>query len=371
MIGLIEKITQSTQSTQSTNGVFYHHQPMTKIITAGGMRIDYLITQEGEARTGLVGGNALYSAVGAALWKERLNGRVGLWARIGRNYPQEWPAELEALGLDTAGLVRIRGEQDHRTFYAYTPDGKREDTNPAAHFARIGQPLPDSLKGYIHSTPGQDNPHQYEPLALRPEDWPSSYSAASAVHLAPISIRTHMELPPALRQRGVQLITIDPGERYMRPDLIPSLRRFLPHIDAFLPSAQEVRSFFGKEVGLWEAAEILAGWGPPVVIIKYGAQGVLIYERENGRKTHLPALHSAGDGRIVDITGAGDAFCGGFLAGLATTRDTIKAAEMGLISASLVLEGYGALYALHQPQEEPERRLKQLHDQINSGTMPV
>ena len=162
---------------------------MTKIITAGGMRIDYLITQEGEARTGLVGGNALYSAVGAALWKERLNGRVGLWARIGRNYPQEWPAELEALGLDTAGLVRIRGEQDHRTFYAYTPDGKREDTNPAAHFARIGQPLPDSLKGYIHSTPGQDNPHQYEPLALgrkiglhhtaqhRPSTWPPSPSA--------------------------------------------------------------------------------------------------------------------------------------------------------------------------------------------------
>lgn len=346
---------------------------MTFIVTAGGMRIDYLITQEGEARIGLVGGNALYSAVGAALWKKELNGRIGLWARIGQNYPQEWLQELAALGLDTAGLVRIRGKQDHRTFYAYTPDGKREDTNPAAHFARIGRPLPAPLKDYIHSTPGQDNPHQYEPLALRPEDWPKQYtgSKVTAVHLAPHPISTHLEVPPVLRQHGVRLITVDPGERYMRSDLILSLRRFLPHIDAFLPSAQEVRSLFGPETDLWEAAEILAGWGSPVVIIKYGAQGVLIYERENGRKTHLPAFHSPGDGRIVDITGAGDAFCGGFLAGLATGKDTVQAAEMGLVSASLVLEGYGALYALHQTKEEPKRRLQQLHDKIKSGTMPA
>lgn len=150
----------------------------------------------------------------------------------------------------------------------------------------------------------------------------------------------------------------------MRSDLILSLRHFLPHIDAFLPSAQEVLSLFGKEVGLWEAAEILAGWGAPVVVIKHGAQGVLIYERESGRKNHLPAFHPAGDGRIIDITGAGDAFCGGFLAGLAVGKGPVQAAEMGLVSASIVLEGYGALYALSRPEAEPERRLKQLRDQI-------
>ncbi|MFZ0545566.1 MAG: carbohydrate kinase family protein [Candidatus Promineifilaceae bacterium] len=346
---------------------------MTQLITAGGMRIDYLITQDGEARTGLVGGNALYSAVGAAIWKRRMNGRVGLWARIGQNYPNEWLKALEALGLNTAGLVPIPGKQDHRTFYAYTPDGRRVDTEPAAHFGRINQPLPDALTNYIHSTPGQDNPNEYEPLALRPEDWPEQHGGMkpdiAALHIAPISIRTHMTLPPFLKERGIQIITIDPGERYMRPDLIPYLRRFLPYVDAFLPSAQEVRSLFGQEVDLWKAAETLAEWGTAIVVIKHGANGVLIYERENGRKTHLPAYHSAGDNRIVDITGAGDAFCGGFLAGLFTTRDIVRSAEMGLVSASLVIEGYGALYALNQSSKAPENRLKQLHDKINSGTM--
>lgn len=333
---------------------------MTSIITAGGMRIDYLITQEGEAHIGLVGGNALYSAMGASIWKKRFDGRVGLWARIGVNYPLEWLNKLEALNLETAGLVRTPGNQDHRTFYAYTPDGKRVDTDPAAHFARINHPLPDPLGDYIHSTPGQDNPHEYEPLAIRPEDWPKLYDGASAVHLAPISIRTHMEVPPVLRRRGIQTITVDPGERYMRPELLPFLRRFLPHIDAFLPSAQEIRSMFGRDVNLWQAAETLAVWGPPIVIIKHGQQGVLIYERESGRKTHLPPFHSPGNKRIVDITGAGDAFCGGFLVGLSTTNNAVKAAEMGLVSASIVLEGYGALYALTESAANPERRLSQL-----------
>ena len=71
----------------------------------------------------------------------------------------------------------------------------------------------------------------------------------------------------------------------------------------------------------------------------------------------------------MDITGAGDAFCGGFLAGLAKKHDVTKAAEMGLISASIVLEGYGALYALIDSTVDPEQRLLQLHDKINSGTM--
>ncbi len=339
---------------------------MTRIITAGGMRIDYLITQTGEAHVGLVGGNALYAGVGAALWEKH---NVGLWARIGENYPQNWLAKLAALGLETAGLIRIPGHQDHRTFYAYTPDGRRVDTEPAVHFGRINHPLPGALIDYIHSTPGQDDPDTYEPLAMRPEDWPQAYRSATAVHLAPISIRTHMKVPAALRQSGIQTITVDPGERYMQPALASSIRRILSQVDAFLPSAQEVRSLFGPEINLWEAAETLAGWGPPVVVIKNGANGVLVYEQNGGRRTQLPAFHGTGDSRIVDTTGAGDAFCGGFLVGLSITNDAIKAAEIGLASASIVLEGYGALYGLEQATADVAGRLKQLRNSPNSGKM--
>jgi len=331
-----------------------------KFVTGGGLRIDTLITHDGQARTGLVGGNALYAAVGAVIWA----GEVSLWARVGQNYPQAWLEQLSQFKIDIEGLVRVPGEQDHRTFYAYTPDGRRDDTNPAAHFARIEQPLPEALRDYVHSTPGQDHPQQYEPLALRPTDWPEMWireasRRTTAVHLSPLSLCTHLHVPSHLPRLGVRQITVDPGERYMVPQHIASIRRLLPHLDAFLPSDQEVRSLFGEDVDLWDAAERLYQWGAPLVVIKNGANGVLLLEGAKGRRVHLPAYHRPDDRRVVDVTGAGDAFCGGFMVGLAQTGDPVQAARMGLVSASYVIEGYGALYALDQ-SEGKEARLAQI-----------
>jgi ribokinase len=326
-----------------------------KLVTGGGLRVDYLVTHDGRVHTGLVGGNGLYAAVGAALWTEP----VFLWARLGENYPAEWLTGLAEYGLRTEGLVRVAGRQDHRTFFAYTPDGRREDTNPAAHFARAGYPLPAELSDYVHSTPAQDDPEEYEPLALRPADWSGALAGAAAVHLSPLSIRTHSQLPAYLRAQSVRQVTVDPGERYMIPELSAVIQGFLPEVDAFLPSRQEVETLFGREIGAEEAAVRLAEWGAPVVVIKDGANGVLVYEREGGRFTHLPAYHRPGDGRVVDPTGAGDAFCGAFAAGLAQGGDVVTAARMGIVSASLVVEGYGALYALGRKQEV-QKRLEQI-----------
>jgi sugar/nucleoside kinase (ribokinase family) len=325
-----------------------------RYITGGGLRVDYLISHDGRAYSDLVGGNAVYAAVGAALWSEG----VAVWGRLGENYPVDWLAQLAAHNIHTDGLKRLSGRQEHRTFFAYSRDGRRDDTDPAVHFARIGQPLPPALLGYVHSTLGQDDPNAYEPLALRPDDWPAVYAGCTAVHLSPLSICTHRDVPPFLRSQGVPQITADPGERYMVPELLPHVRQILPYLDAFLPSAQEVHSLLGADVDLWQAAQTFAGWGAPLVGIKNGARGVWLYERENGRAAVLPAYHLPGDGRVVDVTGAGDAFCGGFMVGLAQSGNPRRAACLGLVSASLVIEGYGALYALGRDKEEAVRRLR-------------
>lgn len=330
---------------------------MMKFVTGGGLRVDYLITHDGQAHINQIGGNALYTAVGAALWSDE----VGLWARMGENYPEAWLEQLRPYPLHTAGLIRIPGQQDHRTFFAYTPNGPRDDTNPAVHFARIKQPLPEALRDYIHSTPGQDDPDVYEPLALRPEDWPDVYDGVTAVHLSPISLATQRHVPAALRQQGVRQISLDPGERYMIPERAGYIRQLLPQIDAFLPSDMEVRSLFGADVDLQAAAATLCDWGAPLVVVKNGANGVWVMEgKGNGRVTHLPAYHKASDPRIIDVTGAGDSFCGGFMVGLAQTGSPIQAAQMGLVSASLVIEGYGALYALGRGRAEAQKRLAKI-----------
>ncbi|HEX6387061.1 MAG TPA: carbohydrate kinase family protein [Anaerolineae bacterium] len=340
-----------------------------RFVTAGGLRIDYLITHDGRVHTGLVGGNALYAAVGAAIWDDN----VGLWARVGQNYPRAWLAELRQHGIETDGLVRVDGDQDHRTFYAYTPGGGRDDTNPAVHFARIGQPLPPELRDYVHSTPGQDEPYRYEPLALRPADWPDSYDRIIsegyvAVHLSPLALSTHLHVPAYLRQRAVRQITVDPGERYMVPGRVDFVRQILGQIDAFLPSDQEVYSLLGPKVDLAAAVETLCQWGAPLVVIKNGANGVLVQVGAGGDCIHLPAYHRVGDPRVVDVTGAGDAFCGGFMVGLAQKGDPLQAARMGLVSASLVIEGYGALYALGRKEEASGRLHEMFAIQAKSTT---
>ncbi len=328
-----------------------------KIVTAGGLRTDYLITRDGQAHIGLAGGNALFAAAGAAMWTSE----VAPWARYGRNFPRSRLKMLAGLGLDLSALVEIPGKQDHRTFFAYTPNGKRDDTNPAAHFARIGRPLPKALQTYVHSTPQQDNANEYEPLAIQPSDWPVEFSNVTAVHLAPLPLATHLNVPPMLRDKGVGIITVDPGERYMVPECLPSIRAILPQIDAFLPSSMEVRSLLGDGLSLRQAAGLFSSWGAPLVVIKVGASGILLFLGEQNHGIHLQPFHKPDDPRVLDVTGAGDAFCGGFITGLAKTADPVHAAKMGLISASLVVEGYGAIFALNVSKVSAENRLRTLN----------
>jgi len=317
-------------------------------ICCGGLRIDYLITPDRQAHVREMGGNALYAAVGARVWSDH----VGLLARVGENYPTGWLDALKQHGLDVSGIRVVPGWQDMRTFYAYTDPHTRTDTDPATHFARIGLPLPDDLRDYVHSTPGQDNPDEYEPLAVRPGDWPSAYDGARALHLSPISIRTHTHLPARARLAGVTQITADPGERYMVPRLRSHIEALLQDLDAFLPSEMEVHSLLAEGVDLWDAAVEFARQGPRVVI-KMGDRGARVYERDSNRRTHVPPYPA----HVVDVTGAGDSFCGGFMVGLATTGDPIRAAMYGTVSASFAIEGYGALYALSADSTEARRRL--------------
>src|SRR4051794_7590915 len=130
----------------------------------GGLRDDYSITPDGQAHLHQLGGNALYAAVGARLWAASPAARVGLVARVGANFPAEWLADITQHGIDVGGVVVRPENLDTRTFYAYLSLEERDDTDPAAHFARIGQPLPAALAGYATATAGQDDPEKFSPL---------------------------------------------------------------------------------------------------------------------------------------------------------------------------------------------------------------
>jgi adenosine kinase len=74
-----------------------------------------------------------------------------------------------------------------------------------------------------------------------------------------------------------------------------------------------------------------------VVVVTLGKEGSLIRTRD-GEEVAVPA---APIGTLVDPTGAGDAYRGGFLAGRMTGLDLATCARMGSVAAAACIEGYG------------------------------
>jgi hypothetical protein len=152
----------------------------------GGLRQDYCITHDGRVFAGMLGGNALYAAVGARVW----GASVALVSRVGSDYPAAWLKRLRDEGFNLDG-VRVDPEpQDTRTFYAYLSPDERVDTSPASHFLRVGHTLPKELIGYQHSTMQQDRRASPGPLAVRVDD--SRHGSAPGRALSPADYHAPM-----------------------------------------------------------------------------------------------------------------------------------------------------------------------------------
>jgi len=99
----------------------------------------------------------------------------------------------------------------------------------------------------------------------------------------------------------------------------------LPHIDYFLPSADEAAALSGKS-DLNEMADFFFEHGVKHVAIKKGSLGCYLRESKNSPGIIVPAYKRAA--RVLDTTGAGDAFCAGFLTGLVKGLDFIECGKL-------------------------------------------
>ena len=160
----------------------------------GGLRQDYCITHDGRVFAGMLGGNALYAAVGARVW----GASVGVVGRVGSDFPSAWLERLRDEGFNLDGVRVLPDPQDTRTFYAYLSPDERVDTSPASHFLRVGHALPKELLGYQHSTLQQDRRAEPGRLAVRAaldDDHRAAHSEERLGHLPhPQTLRTEERL---------------------------------------------------------------------------------------------------------------------------------------------------------------------------------
>jgi 2-dehydro-3-deoxygluconokinase len=121
--------------------------------------------------------------------------------------------------------------------------------------------------------------------------------------------------------------------------------------DVFLPSLEDMQSLIGLS-----APDAIVDWshqqGAATVVLKLGADGCLV--SDGHRRKQLAGRKVP----VIDATGAGDCFCGNFLAGLASGVSPFEAAKAANIAASLAVQGFGAVAPLPRPADI-ERALRE------------
>jgi sugar/nucleoside kinase (ribokinase family) len=328
-----------------------------RFVIAGLLRREYLLPPVGNPLLDAPGGNLLYAAGGLRVWEAN----IGLLGRVGEDYPLQWRREFEARGFDTQGLKILRGSLDLRSFHAYSDAFEQTRNNPVSHFARRQLTFPKALLGY-QPPDNKVDPRQPHPHAPSLSDIPADYASASAVHLCPMDFTSQGQLLSAFKAGLATTVTLDPDASYMNPNFLKDLRELLNGLTAFLPSQEELQAlFWGWTNDMWEMAETLGSYGCELIVIKRGGQGQWLYDAMGKNRWELPAYAA----RMADPTGAGDAFCGGFIAGYRNTYDPLEAALHGNVSASLKVEGSGAFYPLDVMPGLAQARLEALRDMVH------
>lgn len=82
----------------------------------------------------------------------------------------------------------------------------------------------------------------------------------------------------------------------------------------------------------------VGGNGDGAIVIRCGEHGCMVAARSYSTRW-FPAFH--GSSRVLDATGAGNAFLGGFAVTLSTTSDLTEATIAGVVAASFVIEQVG------------------------------
>jgi sugar/nucleoside kinase (ribokinase family) len=326
-------------------------------VIAGHITREYILPPVGRPLLDVAGGSALYAAGGLMVWEPRL----GLLARIGEDYPRPWLKDMEARGIDIQGIEIVQQGLDLRAFHAYNDNFDVTHGSPVSQFARRQLTFPKVLLGYQDPPEVEKDPRMPDMLSPLATAIPPEYREARAIHLCPLDFVSHNKLLSAFGAGLGATLTLDPSPGYMIPSFLKDLRLIVTRLTAFLPSEEELRSlFWGETHDLWEMAAAVGEYGCDIVVVKRGGQGQAVYDVKGKHRWEVPAYPA----RPADPTGAGDAFCGGFLAGFRQSYDPVEATLYGNVSASLNVEGSGAFYPLDILPGLAEARLNALKDLV-------
>jgi sugar/nucleoside kinase (ribokinase family)/fructoselysine-6-P-deglycase FrlB-like protein len=288
------------------------------VIIIGNLTIDDVIQADGSSQMGTLGGNSAHAAAAALTWVRD----VGVVARCGADFPAAALSRLREAGADTGGIRPVDGPTV-RNWVIYEADGSRTWVyrTPRGRGAEVA-PRPGDIPGAWLDR-GPANP---------------ANPVAPVVHVAAMPLAAATAIVRSIRERAAgAVITLDTHEDWRPGDDVLDAARL---VDVFVPSRAELTELAGCD-DPERAADGLLAAGVRCVVVKLGGDGALV-----ARPGSPPAWVPAAPAEVVDPTGAGDSFCGGFAAGLALGDDAVEAAWRGAVTAAAAIGAAGSLRLL-------------------------
>jgi len=269
------------------------------ILAVGSIALDSLETIEGN-RTEIIGGSSTYFGLAAKLFAP-----VSLVGVVGDDFPQEGWDLLSNTNIDVKN-IQIQPGTTFRWGGRYNNDYSHRETL----FTNLGVF------------------EKFQPSILE------NYKKADFLFLG--NIQPDLQLNVASQMESVKTIVCDTMNLWI--DLCPDkLWDVLKKVDIFLLNDEEAIQLTGKK-NLSEAANQLLQSGPSVVIIKQGANGALLTYDDVSVQIPVFPIKS-----LIDPTGAGDSFAGGFIGHLVNSgsNNLIEAVITGAAIASFTVSGFG------------------------------
>jgi sugar/nucleoside kinase (ribokinase family) len=299
------------------------------LVIVGTVAFDRIETPFGKTDR-VIGGAATYIALAASNYLQSSK----LISVIGDDFPQETLNEMKSRGIDLEGLQIKAGEKSFFWAGRYHYDMNSRDTletqlNVLADFKPV---VPESYKDCEFLMLGNLDP---------------------AVQMAVVDQLPH-------RPRLVVLDTMN----FWMDIALDKLKEVLKKVDVLTINDEEARQL-SQEHSLVKAARKIMAMGPRYLIIKKGEHGALLFHENSA--FFAPALPLE---EVIDPTGAGDTFAGGFIGYLASTHnlsfDNMKRAiVVGSAMASFTCEKFGPERLLELTKPEIDARVQQFVELVD------
>jgi sugar/nucleoside kinase (ribokinase family) len=288
------------------------------LLVVGSVAFDSVETPHGTVDDAL-GGSASFFSYAASYFTP-----VRLVAVVGEDFPLEHRALLESRNIDTSGLIVQKGGKTFRWRGKYTGDMNMAETLEV-HLNVLGTFSPELSPAFAET-----------PYIFLANGHPAT------------------QLKVRRQARKAKLIVADTMNLWIETER-DTLYALIREVDGLVLNDGEAR-MLTQEINLVRAGRAVLEFGPKFVIVKKGEHGALFVSREG--MFVMPAYPLA---EVVDPTGAGDSFAGGFMGYLASTGKSDQAAlkramAYGTVVASFNVEDFSLNRFQRTGRDEIERR---------------